>query len=108
MRHTVLIKKHVPHTLTDKPAGQPLPDTVFHTVSLLGAPVMRSILLLFLYSGFSNGFWSGVLTEQLNADMIGLAMVVVGVAEVLGGLFYGKLIVGCLVDSLSSVCPWLN
>ena len=68
-------------------------DTVLHTLSLLGAPVMRSMLLLFLYSGFSNGFWSGVLTEQLSTDSIGLAMVVVGVAEVLGGLCYGKLVV---------------
>lgn len=81
-----------------------LPDTVFRTVSLAGAPAMRPIALLFLYSGFSNGFWSGVLTEQLSTDLIGLAMVVVGVAEVLGGLFYGKLIVGRVATFVRTLC----
>ena len=65
---------------------------------------MRPIALLFLYSGFSNGFWSGVLTEQLSTDLIGLAMVVVGVAEVLGGLFYGKLIVGRVATFVRTLC----
>ena len=54
------------------------------TLSLLGAPAMRALLLLFLYSGLSNGFWSGVLTQQLRTDAIGPAMVIVGVAEVPG------------------------
>jgi hypothetical protein len=81
----------------------PLLDTVLHTLSLLGEPVMRSTLLLFLYSGFSNGFWSGVLTEQLSTDSIGLAMVVVGIAEVLGGLCYGKLVVSCAAARVSGI-----
>ena len=55
------------------------------TLSLLVAPPMRPLLLLFFYTGFSQGFWSGVLTEQMSPTVIGYMMVVVGVAEVVGG-----------------------
>eukprot|EP01052_Picozoa_sp_SAG31_P029218 SAG31_NODE_2887_length_4948_cov_3.419468_1_plen_329_part_00 len=73
-------------------AGNSTCKTIYRTLSLLNEPVMRPLLMLFLYSGFSQGYWSGVLTQQLPTSMIGAAMVVVGVAEVIGGLLYGILI----------------
>ena len=67
-------------------------EIIAKTLSLLTAPVMRPLILLFLYSGLSNAYWSGMLPGQVDTAMVGPAMVVVGVAEVCGGLVYGRMI----------------
>lgn len=56
-------------------------EVVGRTLSLLVAPSMLPLLLLFFYTGFSNGCWSGVLTQQMETYLIGYMMVVVGVGN---------------------------
>ena len=73
-------------------AGGSSREIIAKTLSLLTAPVMRPLILLFLYSGLSNAYWSGMLPGQVDTAMVGPAMVVVGVAEVCGGLVYGRMI----------------
>ena len=63
------------------------------TAALLFSPVMRDFVPLFLYTGLSQVFWSGMFTAELqDSEAIGVVMCILSVAEMAGGLLWGRAI----------------